>query len=93
MNKEELRKAHKHSSMHREEILKSNTCGCFYCLNKYSPTILTEKNWHEEYDGTWTVICPKCGIDSVIGDASGYKLTQEFLKAMQDYWFESTRVV
>ncbi len=34
-----------------------------------------------------TAFCPLCGIDSVIGDASGIPITQEFLTAMHDKWF------
>jgi hypothetical protein len=36
-----------------------------------------------------TALCPKCGIDSVIGSASGYPITQEFLSAMKDRWFSN----
>jgi hypothetical protein len=34
-----------------------------------------------------TAICPRCGIDSVIGDESGYPVTREFLAAMKAHWF------
>lgn len=34
-----------------------------------------------------TASCPYCGIDAVIGDASGYPLTPEFLDAMRGQWF------
>ena len=29
--------AHKHSGSHREELLESDVCGCFYCMEIYSP--------------------------------------------------------
>ena len=29
-----------------------------------------------------------CCIDSVIGDKSGFPITEEFLKTMRDYWFD-----
>ena len=32
-------------------------------------------------------LCPSCGIDSVIGDASGFPITEEFLVAMEARWF------
>jgi hypothetical protein len=35
-----------------------------------------------------TALCPRCGIDSVIGSASGYQLSEDFLKKMHRYWFE-----
>jgi len=34
-----------------------------------------------------TAICPRCSIDSVIGDASGLPVTKEFLKEMNKHWF------
>lgn len=30
-------KAHRHSIRHREEVLGSELCGCFYCLHIFSP--------------------------------------------------------
>ncbi len=62
-------------------------CGCFYCLEIYSPVEITR--WIDERDGVGTcALCPRCGIDSVIGSASGYPITEEFLKKMHHYWFE-----
>jgi len=45
--------------------------------------------WVDEQDGVGqTALCPKCGIDSVIGSSSGYPITQAFLSGMRRYWFE-----
>ena len=78
--------AHDRSRNHRAEILKSETCGCFYCLKNFSPSQITE--WCDEVDGVGqTALCPFCGIDSVIGSASGYPVDQAFLKAMNKVWF------
>jgi hypothetical protein len=74
--------AHKHSSKHRVEILSSLACGCFYCLSIYPPSDVVE--WIDEDQ---TAICPECDIDSVIGDASGYPITAEFLTSMKKQWF------
>jgi len=38
-------------------------------------------------DEDQTALCPKCGIDSVIGSASGFPITKEFMQKMHDYWF------
>ncbi len=80
-------RAHKHSSRHREELLNSESCGCFYCLKIYSPLEITR--WIDEnQNGIGTcAMCPKCDIDSVIGSASGFPITEEFLKKMQLHWF------
>lgn len=75
-------KAHKHSFKNRKEIENSSTCGCFYCRRMFTPDMISE--WADNKE---TALCPHCGIDSVIGDASGYSLTEEFLKDMERYWF------
>ncbi len=77
-----IREAHGDSSKHRQEVVASELCGCFYCLNAFEPKDIAE--WVD--DGK-TALCPRCGIDSVIGSASGFVLTKEFLKEMNDYWF------
>jgi hypothetical protein len=74
--------AHRHSWLHRAAIESSAHCGCFYCLAVYPPSAIRE--W---VDGGETALCPRCGIDSVIGDASGYPLSGELLRAMKKHWF------
>ena len=34
-----------------------------------------------------TALCPYCHIDAVIGDASGFPITEEFLTEMMRRWF------
>ena|SRR5438067_9475358 len=79
--------AHLHSISHRTELMNSDECGCFYCLKVFNPKLIVE--WvDEDADGVGrTALCPKCGIDSVIGSASGYPITEHFLQAMHDHWF------
>lgn len=78
--------AHKHSSNHRDEILASQVCGCFYCLAIFAPE--TIKEWIDEKEGVaMTALCPECGIDSVIGSSSGFPITKEFLQTMYRKWF------
>jgi hypothetical protein len=84
--------AHAHSSNHRDALLRSATCGCFYCLAVFAPDAIRE--WTdivdegEEARGT-TAFCPKCEIDSVIASSSGYPITKEFLAKMRSHWFRS----
>ena len=82
MEQYDLDKAHKYSSNHRRELEKDNICGCFFCLKIYNPKEI--KEWT---DGGKTAICPKCDIDSVIGESSGFPITKEFLIAMNKEWF------
>ncbi|MGE7666975.1 cytoplasmic protein [Ureibacillus composti] len=69
-------------SLHRKELEKDKICGCFYCEEIYHPTNITE--WID--DGN-TALCPYCGIDAVIGESSGYPITEQFLKEMYMEWF------
>ena len=87
-------KAHKHSSYHRQEIEESTLCACFYCLATFPAQKISEwvdwpENTPEEMMNIYgqTAICPFCGIDSVIGDKSGYPINENFLQKMHDYWF------
>jgi hypothetical protein len=78
--------ASRHSIRHRNEILTSELCGCFYCLAVFPPGEINE--WVDTKDGIGqTALCPKCGIDSVIGSNSGYSIGPEFLARMQKHWF------
>ncbi|MDX2028203.1 MAG: cytoplasmic protein [Alphaproteobacteria bacterium] len=82
-----LRAAHKHCARHRAEIEKSKICGCFYCRSTFEPSLIEE--WLDEGDGT--AFCPKCAIDSVLGEASGFPVSDAgFLQAMYDYYFVRT---
>ena len=74
--------AHVHSQRNKKELMHSKKCGCFYCLQTFEPEEI--KLW---IDDSETALCPFCQIDSVIGDASGYSITKEFLKTMEAYWF------
>jgi hypothetical protein len=94
-NPNDLERAHDHCSGHRAELVASTICGCFYCLATFPPSEITE--WTDWPDGTpenrelelgETAICPRCGIDSVIGGASGFPMTAEFLSLMQSRWFD-----
>ncbi len=79
----EIVKAHEHSSQHRVELGASKVCGCFYCLKIFTPDEIDD--W---VDNGKTALCPSCEIDSVIGDASGFPITKEFMGQMHHYWFE-----
>jgi hypothetical protein len=77
-----FKEAHRFSSHNRKDLEKDTICGCFYCLKIFSPTEITE--WWDDED---TAVCPHCGIDSVIGESSGFPITRMFLKGMHKEWF------
>lgn len=71
---------------HRREVLASTQCGCFHCLQRFVPQAIQE--WTDDRgQGGTTALCPHCGYDAVIGSASGYPVTREFLARMSDEWF------
>jgi hypothetical protein len=75
--------AHTHTLGHRLELEASQTVGCFYCCEVYSPSEI--EDWVDNDD---CALCPRCGIDSVIGEASGFPVAdKKFLKEMNEFWF------
>ena len=84
MNSNDHITAHKHCIRNRSEIERSNSCGCFYCFAIFLPQEISK--WIDDSQEQ-TAECPKCDIDSVIGDASGYPITREFLEKMHAHFF------
>ncbi len=70
----------------RVQILESEICGCYHCCEIFKPQLI--KDWVDEVDGIGqTALCPKCGIDSVIGSASGYTVSRELLMKLNRHYF------
>lgn len=94
--------AHKFCSNHGDKLVNDKICGCFYCLSIFSPKEIQQWKKHRKaviqdkcgefdewiVDDQFTAFCPYCGIDSVIGESSGYPITKEFLKKMKEHWFK-----
>jgi len=93
--KDKLKRIHFKAGWHRQNIIKSKICGCFYCLEFFSPSDI--KEWIDELlDGSrgpgQTALCPKCGIDSVLPDKLDCVLDLKLLEAMnREYFSEKTR--
>ena len=85
MDLQEQQSAHAHCNNNKAELGRSVVAGCFYCLETYSPSIVAE--WIDSNSDT--ALCPRCGIDSVIGDASGLPVNERaFLSEMHTHWFD-----
>ena len=81
----DLLQAHTHSSNHRDDLLQSESCGCFHCLAIF--TVVDIQSWTDEVDGvSVTALCPKCGLDAVLGSSSGYPVEESFLRRMQEHF-------
>jgi len=78
--------AHRHSIRNRTELEQSELCGCFYCKRIFRLSEAPEAKWIND-DGDQALLCPYCEIDSVIGSASGYAITEDLLAAMRRHWF------
>jgi hypothetical protein len=60
----------------------------FHCLSIYSPDKID--GWLKENDvnndSAFTALC-SCGVDALIGSASKFPITSEFMQDMQAKWF------
>ena len=74
------------SIRNEESILKSDFCGCFHCISILAATDVKSSEMMVEKDGFKTAICPICGIDSVLGDAS-VEISAELIESMNEYYF------
>ena len=86
--RDDATRAHQYCNNHMEALKKDKICGCFYCRKIFSPSEI--KDWiiaDNNCDRYGTAICPYCGIDSVIGESSGYPITKEFMEEMHKVWF------
>jgi len=84
-------RAHSHSMHNRDEILSGEQCGCFYCGAIFPP--MEVRDWTDEREDVGqTALCPRCGIDAVIGSNSSYPITTEFLETMKTHWFQTDRI-
>ncbi len=81
-----LKAVYSNSIRNEESILKSDFCGCFHCISIFPVADVKLSEMMVEKDGFKTAICPICGIDSVLGDAS-VDITAELLEAMNSHYF------
>ena len=81
-----LTAVYSHSMRNEESILKSDFCGCFHCISIFPVADVKSSAMMVEKDGCKTAICPICGIDSVLGDAS-VEISAEILEMMNEYYF------
>lgn len=70
----------KHTQENDAEILRSNQCSCLFCRHTFDARKVSE--WIDVPGHGMAAICPECGIDAVVGDASGYTFTKEELRTI-----------
>jgi len=82
----EMNHLHARGFRHRAEVARSTECACFYCRERFSPNEIRE--WVDKNE---TALCPRCGIDSVIGDGGKVegRVTDETLAEMRVVYFDT----
>jgi hypothetical protein len=77
----EASRLHRHTRANQEELEASEACGCIACERIYFPSEIVR--WLE--DGT--AVCPHCGVDAVVGSASGIPIIPGVLRRAHERWF------
>jgi hypothetical protein len=66
----------------RAIVESSRQAGCMYCGKIF------QINEIKSYtDNQKTCLCPYCNVDAVIGDNSGYEITEKSLQEANKFWF------
>lgn len=82
MDKEKIKLAIKFATSNKDALGKSKYAACYYCQQVFLANEVVEFLEVEN-----TALCPKCGIDSVLPDTSGYEFTKENLLELHKFWF------
>lgn len=73
----------KFAMKNRPEMESSTLAGCFHCCSMYEP-----KEIKDYTDEGQTCICPRCGVDAVVGNMGlPDEVNEEKLKKARFYWF------
>lgn len=78
-----MRAAHKFTNRNYEFLKEEQQCRCIYCKKEFMSSDI------DEYTADNTALCPKCWIDAVIGESSGYILDDEFVDKMYEFFFNN----
>lgn len=71
-----------HASRHRSALEASTRCACFFCFRAFATSEI--KAW---IDANTTALCPGCGVDAVLGNASCPSISDGFLRKMHQHYF------
>jgi len=77
----EASRLHRHTRANRMELEASEVCGCIACERIYFPSEVVR--WAEGE----TALCPHCGVDAVVGSASGIPIMPGVLRRAHERWF------
>ncbi len=86
-----INSAHTHTFQNEAEIRRSSQVVCCFCGALYDPH-REEMDWFEDRDAR-TYVCSRCGIDAVLGDASGFPIKDlQFVRACCADWFAGREI-
>lgn len=72
---------------HREAILASDRCGCFYCCSIFTPGEIRDWTDRNELGVGATAICPHCGNARIIATKPGFEIDCESLRQLSERAF------
>jgi hypothetical protein len=81
----EASRLHRHTRANRMELEASEVCGCIACERIYFPSEIVR--WVDGESGNETAVCPHCGVDAVVGSASGIPIMPGVLRRAHERWF------
>ena len=82
---DDLIKAHEATSENAYKLFVNQECVCVYCKNRFPSNRIVDLC----INGGLSALCPHCGIDAVIGEISGYDLSDLFIEAMHEFFFNN----
>ena len=88
LSDEELHEIHTHCTANRKEVEASSRCACFYCQEVYCASEVYDFIVEPSLDFKETALCPRCGVDTVIGDATGIPFYKELMEKLHQHYFE-----
>ena len=84
-------RAHKHTFQNEAEIRRSSRVVCCFCGSLYDPH-KEEMDCFEDREAR-TYACSRCGVDAVLGDASGFPMDDlQFVRACCADWFAGREI-
>lgn len=65
----------------KSQLAAAPKAGCYQCLKIFEPVEIKEYTDQEE-----TALCPYCSEDAVIPEKNNVPITEEYLKAVKEFW-------
>lgn len=79
--------------LNREDLIENQKCACLHCYAIFESRDITywadTVTLHDElelddtmdYTKIGTAVCPRCGVDDIIGEKQGFEISEDFIEA------------